>query len=87
MLREHTKFSHVKCNETRWYSVKYMLERYFQIRGHLSSLDIPEIENLMPKRPEQSALESLMKTMNALDCIKVSLQKRDTKLSDVRIFF
>lgn len=69
------------------FGVKSMLERYVQIRKHLPSLKIFEIDVLPLSRRQSADVDRLMKNMKAFDTIIMSIREKTVKLGKVVIFF
>lgn len=51
-LRKFIEISPVRSNKARLASVKFILQRYINIRAHLPSLAIPDIDELLPSRQQ-----------------------------------
>lgn len=86
-LFEFIEYAPVKWNDTRWSSVNDMLPRYVFIRGHLSKLNIPDLNDLLLGREKAQEIDKRFGTMKKLNSIKLKLQPDDATVSQIRCFF
>ena len=67
-----SKFTDLKAliaNRTRWSSTYVMLQRYLEIRQHISKIAIPGIVKLMPTPTEDYEVELLCSKLAYLDSV------------------
>lgn len=86
-LRERTNLKAKLACPTRWGSYFKMLKRYMELKEFLSQLDLPSVEDALPTASDNRKLHEAMQKFEELQLISLSIQKNDTTLGMVRVFF
>ena len=84
-LKQLTKYSCVKANDTRWSSTYNMVRRYFQIQPQLSAL--MELLELLPTPVEVDTLSRGFRHLSNFDTITIMLQRDGIPFVEVRNIF
>lgn len=84
-LRQQTKYSCVKENDTRWSSTYYMIQRFFLIQRELNAL--VEVLTLLPTPVEVDILSRGFKCLEKFNAITIMLQAADLTFVDARRVF
>jgi hypothetical protein len=84
-LKQLTKYSCVKANDTRWSSTYNMVRRYFQIQPQLSAL--VELLELLPTPVEVDTLSRGFRHLSNFDTITIMLQRDGIPFVEVRNIF
>ncbi|KAL3657496.1 hypothetical protein V7S43_019101 [Phytophthora oleae] len=82
-LRQKTPLEPVLHQDTRWSSTYAMLERYFQLYEHLSTVD-EELEDLLPSRATHRSLRQLFDELKDVESISKKLHSSDLTMLDAR---